>query len=183
VVIPGYVTPNKGYEVALDALGGLPEDVGLVIAGGTRVDGEAPYLERLRREVEARKLKSRVRITGYLPEGRLAAVLCRATISALPHREATGSYSVTLPLSAGRAIVASDLACFREIARESGGVMLVPPGDAGAFTRAVAHLLVDEEQRLALEKAARLFAASHSWEQVADRTTAIYRAVTGDGLL
>jgi len=177
VAIPGFVTPNKGYETALEALTLLPEDVGLVIAGGARVDSEAPYLAALAAEIERRSLAGRVRITGFLAEGQLAAVLRQSTVAALPHREATGSYSVTLPLSAGRAIVASDLACFREIARESEAVTLVPPGDPGALARALAGLLVEEERRKRAEAAARAFAGSHSWEQVAERTAAIYEGV------
>lgn len=179
VVIPGFVTPNKGYEVALDAMGKLPEDIGLVIAGGTRVNAEATYLDELRHTIASRGLDGRVRITGYLSDGELAAVLQRATVATLPHREATGSYSVMLPLAAGRAIVASDLACFREIARESGGVTLVPPGDAAALARGLATLLADDERREAAEAAARAFAASHSWVRVAEQTAEIYRAVTG----
>lgn len=177
VAIPGFVTPNKGYEVALAALEGLPEDVGLVIAGGARLETEAGYLTELTREIAARRLEARVRITGYLSEGRLAAVLRRATVAALPHREATGSYSVMLPLAAGRAIVASDLACFREIVRESGGVTLVPPGEPEPLARALAALLVDEERRGEQEAASRAFAESHSWERAAEKTAAIYASV------
>jgi glycosyltransferase involved in cell wall biosynthesis len=179
VAIPGFVTPNKGYEVALDALARLPEEVGLLVAGGARVDSERPYLESLEQEIDRRGLAGRVRITGYLPEGQLAAVLRRATVAALPHREATGSYSVMLPLAAGRAIVASDLACFREIARESGGVTLAPPGDPEALARALGELLANAERRAEAEAASRTFAASHSWERVAERTVAVYRSVVG----
>ena len=32
-----------------------------------------------------------------------------------PHTLATGSYSITAPLAYGRPVIASDLACFREI--------------------------------------------------------------------
>lgn len=174
VLLPGYVTPNKGYETALAALTRLPEEVGLVIAGGTRVPSEAPYLGRLMETISAHGLDARVRITGYLPEPQLAAVLHRATVAALPHLEATGSYSVTLPLAAGRAIVASDLPCFREIARERGGVTLVPPGDAAALADALAQLLTDGARRCEQEAAARRFAADHSWERAAARTVEVY---------
>jgi len=45
-----------GYEVALDALASLPPDVRLLVAGGARVEGERPYLERLRETIAARAL-------------------------------------------------------------------------------------------------------------------------------
>lgn len=175
VVLPGYVTPNKGYEVALAALPRLASDVGLLIVGGTRVPGEAPYLGKLAEEITASGLDSRVRITGYLPEPQLAAVLRRATLAAAPHREATGSYSVTLPLAAGRAIVASDLACFREIAEESGGVVLVPPDDPVALATTLQELLFDTTRRSELEAASRRHAAARTWPAVAERTVALYQ--------
>jgi glycosyltransferase involved in cell wall biosynthesis len=184
IVMPGYVTPNKGYEVALAALQRLPAEVGLLIAGGTRVPGEAPYLGKLAEEISASKLDARVRITGYLPEPQLAAVLRRATLAAVPHREATGSYSVTLPLAAGRAIVASDLPCFREIAEESAGALaLVPPEDVAALARAVKALLDDGPRRVTLEAASRRYAAARTWPAVADRTVALYqRLLAADAL-
>src|SRR5207247_2131585 len=86
-----------------------------------------------------------------------------------PHREATGSYSVTLPLAAGRAIVASDLACFREIAEESGGVVLVPPDDPAALAAAMQELLFDARRRSELEAASRRHAAARTWPAVEHR--------------
>jgi glycosyltransferase involved in cell wall biosynthesis len=181
VVMPGYVTPNKGYEVALAALPYLAGDVGLLIAGGTRVPGEAPYLGKLAEEITANGLDARVRITGYLDEPQLAAVLRRATLAAAPHREATGSYSVTLPLAAGRAIVASDLACFREISDESGGVVLVPPDDPLALAGAMKELLFDASRRAELEAASRRYAATRTWPAVAERTFALYQRLLAAG--
>jgi glycosyltransferase involved in cell wall biosynthesis len=181
VIIAGYVTPNKGYETALAALRLLPEEVGLVIAGGTRVPTEAPYLGHLAERITADGLDARVRITGFLPEPQLAAVLRRSTLAAVPHLEATGSYSVTLPLAAGRAVVASDLACFREIAEADGGITLVPTGDVSALARAISQLLTDDSRRARLEAAARRYAGERTWANVAARTVALYERVSGLG--
>jgi glycosyltransferase involved in cell wall biosynthesis len=175
VAIAGYVTPNKGYETALAALQHLPEAVGLLIVGGTRVPTEAPYLGHLAERISLSGLDARVRITGFLPEPQLAAVLRRATLAAVPHLEATGSYSVTLPLAAGRAVVASDLPCFREIAAEDGGVTLVPPGDPVPLAHAIAGLLDDLPKRESLEQAARRYAGERTWSAVAARTVALYK--------
>src|SRR5579883_2855038 len=48
LTIFGYVTADKGYEVALQAVKSLPPQVKLLIAGGTRVERESGYLEQLR---------------------------------------------------------------------------------------------------------------------------------------
>jgi glycosyltransferase involved in cell wall biosynthesis len=174
VSIPGYVSPNKGYDVAIEALARLPERVRLVIAGGTRVPTESAVMEALQAEIDRRGLLDRVAITGFLDEPALAAVLARSRLVLAPHREATGSYSITLPLAAGRAVVASDLACFREIREEGACLTLVPPGDAGALAQEIHRLIQNRDEITQLEQAARGYAAQRTWAAAAERTLAVY---------
>lgn len=180
VTIVGYVSPNKGHDLAVAALALLPERVRLVVAGGTRVPTETETMEALRRQITDGGLDQRVQITGFLAEETLAAVLERSRLVLAPHREATGSYSITLPLAAGRATVASDLACFREIQEEAACMALVPAGDAPALAREIGRLLEDGAEIHRLEARAREYAARRTWAAVADRTLGVYElAVAG----
>jgi glycosyltransferase involved in cell wall biosynthesis len=180
VTIVGYVSPNKGHDLAVAALALLPERVRLVVAGGTRVATESGVMDGLRQEIARRELDGRVRITGYLAEEALAAVLEQSRLVLAPHREATGSYSVTLPLAAGKAVVASDLACFREIREEGQCLTLVEPGSPQALAREIERLLESKSELAHLEEAARAYAARRTWTAAAERTLGVYdRAVQG----
>jgi glycosyltransferase involved in cell wall biosynthesis len=179
VAVVGYVSPNKGHDLAVQALEKLPGHVRLVIAGGTRVPSERGAMDALRAEITCRDLDDRVFITGFLAEETLAAVLERSRLVLAPHREATGSYSVTLPVSAGRAVIASDLACFREIQEEGRCVTLVPPGDPEALAREIRRLLEDATALAELERHARGYAERRTWEAAAERTLVVYERAVG----
>jgi glycosyltransferase involved in cell wall biosynthesis len=175
VALFGYLAPNKGYEVALQALRELPDDVMLVIAGGTRSAEMEPYAQSLVSLIEEMKLTGRVAVTGFLPEESVAAVMERADVVIAPHTYATGSYSITIPLAYGKAIVASDLPCFAEIAAEGEILQTVPAGDSRELAAAMRDLLENDVSRRMLEERASGYASRRTWPAVAERTVAIYR--------
>jgi phosphatidylinositol alpha-mannosyltransferase len=74
-------------------------------------------------------------------------------------------------------VIASDIPGFADVSNGDVAV-LVPPGDEGALTNAVAGLLADEERRVAMGRAARTLAAErYAWNDVAARLEAIYERV------
>lgn len=179
IALFGFTTPFKGYELALQTIAAMPADAVLVIAGGARVPEEQPYLDELQATIAVQGLSDRVVITGYVPDGELAGAMASAELVLVPHTRATGSYSVTIPLAHGRAIIASDLACFRDIAADGGGIRLFRSGDVSDLQSAMLEVLEAPDVRGRMERAASAFAAAHSWRSVAKRTADVYaRALT-----
>ncbi len=176
ITVFGYVTPYKGYELVLSAMERLPKDVGFVIAGGVRTPAEEPYAAQLQERVDRGSLADRVVITGFLNDPEVAEAMTASEIVAVPHTVATGSYSVATGISYGRPIIASDLACFRDIASESGCVQLFPSGDAGSLAAKLETLLSDAAERERLSRLALDHARSHTWRQVAETTRSIYES-------
>ena len=181
VALFGFTTPFKGYELAVQALTAMPPDVALVIAGGARVPEEQPYLDALQSSITAMGLSDRVVITGYIPDSQLAGAMACAELVLVPHTRATGSYSVTVPLAHSRAIIASDLACFRDIAADGGGIRLFRSGDASELLAAVLEVLEAPSIRERMERDAGAFAAAHSWRSVAERTVEVYERALSSG--
>ncbi|HEV8435612.1 MAG TPA: glycosyltransferase family 4 protein [Thermoanaerobaculia bacterium] len=171
----GYVTPNKGYALVADILPKLPPDVVFVIAGGARRPVEEEYVEDVRRYLRQRRLEQRVLITGYLSEEEVADAMEAADIALVPHTQATNSYSVTLPLSHGRPVLASDLACFREMAQRGDCVELFRSGDRHDFLRRLTALLENPERRRELSANALRYTERFGWPNVAAMTRDIYR--------
>ncbi len=177
----GYVTPEKGYDTALDALKSLPPAARLLIAGGTRVPHEAPYLDSLRASIREAGLEGRVAISGYLEPRELAAAMALTDVVLVPHHAANGSYSVMVALGYGKPVLASDLACFREIRDDGGCVELFDPGDERMLAERAGFLLASESARKGLARAAEAYAKRRSWSAVAEQTLAVYRQAAGEG--
>ena len=179
ITIFGYIVPNKGYELTLDVLGRLPDDVTLVIAGGARVPREEPYVELLKSRVEASGMSGRVIITGYMADSDVAEALEASDLVLAPHTFATGSYSVTLPMTHGRPILASDLDCFREVAARMDCVALFTASDKEDYADRLLALLADPARRAVLAANARAYAERFSWPKVAAMTRGIYDQTIG----
>ena len=184
VTLFGFVTPNKGYEVALDVLASLPPDVTLVMAGGERTPEALPYLDSLKARIARSGLSRRVVITGFLSDAEVAEAMAAADVVVVPHTEATNSYSVAAGLSYGKPIVASDLDTFREIRARADCIVLFRNGDADDFRTRILDLLDDPARREVLAANALAYAGRFSWPRVAGLTQKVYRdaiAVYGRG--
>ena len=176
VTIFGYVTPNKGYELSLQILPDLPNDVCLVIAGGARTQAERPYETSIRNMIANTGLDKRVVFTGYISDTEVAEAMAATEIALVPHTYATGSYSVALPLAHGRTILASDLDCFREISLRLDCMQLFRAKDAEDYKTKLLSLLDNESRRSELAANALKYAARFAWPRVAAMTRRVYQS-------
>jgi glycosyltransferase involved in cell wall biosynthesis len=171
----GYIAPNKGYELTLDILPKLPEDVVFVIAGGLRTSDLEPYAAGLQERINAAGLKDRVVITGYLSEQEVADAIAASAVVVAPHTFATGSYSIMVPLSYGKAIVSSNLDCFKEINDQVQCLSLFQAGNAADYAAKLNAVLREDSLRSGLAAKASEYATGHSWRKVAQETVDIYQ--------
>ena len=174
LTIFGYIAPNKGYELTLKLLPTLPPDVMLVIAGGARTADMEPYAAQLAAAVNAAGLQERVVITGFLPDEEVSEAMSASDLLLVPHTQATGSYSVTLPLTHGKAILASDMDCFREIEARVDCLQLFRAGDVDDYRTKLLALLDDPVRRERLSANACKYAQRFSWSRVAALTRQVY---------
>lgn len=111
---------------------------------------------------------------GYVAEKKVSLYFAAATIVVFPFRSVTTSGSALLALSLGRPIVAPRLGALRDLPDEVG-FFYEPGGLAAALRRAIGA--PDSELEL-LSTAARNYARSLSWTQIADSTLELYREVS-----
>ena len=81
VLYVGRVTPIKGIELLIEAMGLLRDSFRLVIAGPVEDKG---YHRRLRHRIEAYGLEGRVEFTGEVPYRDIPSYLSRALVLVLP---------------------------------------------------------------------------------------------------
>jgi phosphatidylinositol alpha-mannosyltransferase len=80
-------------------------------------------------------------------------------------------------MSAGAAVVASDIEAFRKVLDDGRGGVLVPVDDAQALAAALLALLEDPPRRQALAAAGAAMARQYDWSTVAADVLAVYETV------
>ena len=149
----------------------------LVVAGG------GPGVDALAQRIGVPDVRGHVVITGRLSARRAADVLPRADIAVFPGLPGAGealapSRHLLNALAQGCAVVASDIACHRELLVHGHSAMLFPAGSRRALVELLADLLRRPERRLALGRAAQQLAAVRlSWSETASCYRTLYQDV------
>jgi glycosyltransferase involved in cell wall biosynthesis len=168
VLFFGLLRPYKGLEVLLEAWRGLA-GAELWIVGRPRM-----ALEPLRA-----KAPPGVRfVPRFISDAELGAYFRRADLVVLPYiRTERVDFSGVLAtgMAFGKAVVASDIGGFSEVAA-AGGLRLVPPGDPRALSETLAELIEDRAARERLAAGARAAADGlYSWDRAAAALLELYR--------
>jgi glycosyltransferase involved in cell wall biosynthesis len=96
-------------------------------------------------------------------------------VVALPYLDGEHSGVLYTALAFGRAIVASEVGGFPELAARTGAARIVPPGSTPALAAALRELVAEPDARAEMEAAARRAAAGeYSWDSVAAATLELY---------
>jgi glycosyltransferase involved in cell wall biosynthesis len=168
VLMFGLLRPYKGIGTLLEAWAGLSE-AQLWIVG--------------RPMMQMPPLPAGASLVGrYVSDGEVNALMQRADLLVLPYErderiDASGVLAAAL--GAGRATVVSAVGALAEVAA-AGAAVGVEPGDPVALHAALAELIADAPARDALAAAARAAAIGpYSWDAAAERTLALYAALTG----
>ncbi|MEZ6233632.1 MAG: glycosyltransferase [Phycisphaerales bacterium] len=143
----------KGHRFAIEAVGEL-------VRRGVRVTytlvGDGPERAAIEGQIAALGMEGVVGLAGSLDEDAVRGALGAADVFVLPTsgRGEGSPVAVLEAMSAGLAIVATDVGGLREMVAPEQG-MIVPPADAGALGEALAALAVDSEGRAAMGRSSR----------------------------
>lgn len=165
--------PHKNFAACLNAFlhARAARPLQLVVVGAVDHGIEGAALFCARRGVPD------VLFTGYLPRPMLGALYAAATaVVSLSRAEGFG-FPLLEAMAAGCPVVASDATSHPEVLGDAG--LLVDPDDAAAAGAQLLRLL--EEPALAAELRARgrARARQFTWDDVADRTLAVWRQMLG----
>ena len=179
VALFGYLSARKGHLVAIDAVSRMPEETLLLVAGGRHPADATGHAEAVARAAAA--AGGRVRVTGVLTDDAYRDTLAACDVAAAPFLECSASSSLSLAVSCGRAVVASDIAVNREFDEVCPGALaLSAAGDAGHMAETLMALRADRSKLEALEAGSRRYAETHGFDEMAARTAAVYRSVLGE---
>ncbi len=156
---------RKGLQVLIDSLAIVSRfipDVTYLVAG----PGESEdFLKRLNPQ-----LRSRIKFLGLLTNEEKMSFLKTVQIYVAPN---TGSESfgiiLTEALSAGTAVVASDIPAFKAVLENGAAGDLFINGDSADLAKVLVALLRDDDRRKKLAENGKLSAQKYDWQVVAEQ--------------
>jgi glycosyltransferase involved in cell wall biosynthesis len=176
VLFAGWLSPNKGVDVLLDAVSRLDPDLRRNLE--CLCVGPEKGLLRELRERAARETVASIRILTDIPQADLPVFYRAADIFVLPTRTYEGFGLVALEaLASGCAVIGSNLGGIPEAMNGAG--VLFEPGNAAELAGALDRLLRSGEDLNRLRSAGPIAARQLSWKETATRTVAVYQAVLG----
>ena len=173
----GAITPRKGYDVLLAALGELLDlPWRLTVVGDLGRDAAAAA--RLFADVARFNLADRVTVAGAVSAERLEALYASADIFVLASRFEGYGMAFAEAIAHGAPVVGTTAGAIPETAPGSVA-LLVSPDDIGAFAAAVRRLIEDSAKRDRLAAGAWTAAAElPAWERQAELFSRAIEAVT-----
>jgi glycosyltransferase involved in cell wall biosynthesis len=161
----GGIQPRKDPLSAIEALGLLNGDLGLVLVGAEKRGGD-----EVRSAIRRLGLEQRVELTGHLEREELAALYRGAACLVFPSRYEGFGLPVVEAMASGTPVVATATGAVPEVAGDAA--VLVEPGDPAALAAGIEQAIAERDRLVAagLERASRF-----SWAETARLTLAVYR--------
>jgi glycosyltransferase involved in cell wall biosynthesis len=177
ITLLGHVIKRRGHRLVIETMRELPDDVYALFVGAP-LRGREYMVDQFREYAVKNGVDGRIRFMGFVSEDELERVLAATDVSLCPYRSMSASGALATLISAGRPIVSSDLAQFRELAAmEPGALHAFAPYEATALAPAImaALAVATDEPDPHVQRLARRLSTTH----VVDRYVELYRAAAG----
>ncbi|MEK7764625.1 MAG: glycosyltransferase family 1 protein [bacterium] len=178
LLAPGAYEKRKNVPLLFAALRRLGESgapvPALALAGASHL-----FASRYPEEARRQGIERVVRFLPYVTDGEMKGLQQGALAYCWPSRKEGFGLPILEAMSCGTPVLASDIPVNREIGGEAA--LYAGVDDPGGWAAALHRLLTDDALRSRLRSAGPAHAAGFSWDRLADRTLAVYRAVLGEG--
>ena len=167
----GRLSREKGLSDLLEALadGSL-----MALQWSAVIAGDGPMADSLQTSNDA-KLNSRVSFPGWLSREQAGVAYSSANIFVLPSHMEGLSIALLEAMAHGMAIVATPVGGHGEVIKDGENGLLVKPGDSGDLATALREVIVDQDLRQRLGRAARdSFTAKYMITRTAEQLRTIY---------
>lgn len=142
ITILGFIHGRKGYQLIVETMPQLPQNVKVVFAGGSS-PGDEEFVAGLIQLAKSTGVDDRLRITGYLSEEELEQYITATDLAICPFKFFSASGSLSTWISAARPILAYDLPQITEYnSIEPGSIKTFQPYESRALAKAITQLLV-----------------------------------------
>jgi len=177
----GGIEPRKGSEYLIEALAKLKADpcgveVTLAIVGGHSFQDYAPYREHVLGSLDGLGLEIGVDVVllGTVAHDELPDWFHAADAFVFPSVNEGWGLVVLEAMSAGLAVVTSDITVFHEFLVHDENAIMTITGDSFSLAEGMNRLIVEPESAARLAYAGIELAEQFSWEKTAEQHLAIY---------
>ncbi len=171
----GRLIPRKGADILIDAFAkACPVSGRLVIAGP---EGEAGYVDRLRRRAISAGVEKRVIFAGALYDDDKFQVLADSDIFMLPSRYENFANSAAEAIASGVPVIISDRCGISSLVEGRAG--LVIPAETGALVNAIETLLANKALYQKFQQGCRSVAAELGWDRLSEQMEGYYARALG----
>jgi glycosyltransferase involved in cell wall biosynthesis len=176
ILFVGTLEPRKNIKRLLQAFSMLlaetpQDDLKLVVAGG-----KGWGLDDFREAMAALGLGDHVLFTGFVDDDDLPALYRGAQLFVYPSLYEGFGLPVLEAMACGVPVITSDRSSLPEVAGDAA--LLVDPTQPEALAAAMASIINDGELRQSLRAKGLIRAREFTWDSVAQKTLAVYRAVS-----
>lgn len=176
LVLLGHIHPRKGYDLAVEALAHLPDEVRLALVGEAH-GHDRSKLDKCLRRARSLGVADRVRVTGWVEDDEQEFWLSAADVALCPFRFLSASGSLATWISVGRPLVVTPLPQIEELrALEPEAFAVAPAAESAAIARTVLDVL-ESGRAGGEEPALRRLAERLALGRVARRHVALYEEV------
>ncbi|AOY90267.1 glycosyl transferase family 1 [Marinobacter salinus] len=175
VCCTGRNTPRKGFDVLVDAISELPDDVDAHLL----LVGDVINNEELKARVASSSHPERIHFTGYRNDA--PSIAAASNVFVLPSTEREGlPRAVIEAMAYGVTPVVTDVGGMPELVEDGLSGLVVPPKNASALSSAIERLYRDRALMANMGRAAReRIAHRFHTSQTVSETGEMYKALTG----
>ena len=161
----GRITPEKGFDLLIDAYMNTYTDCKLVIAGG--VESEQEYFRQLQSAADPQ----RIVFTGYADRAEMNELYTHASLFILPSRSEGFPIVLLEAMSYGLPVIASDIPATHLVKLPAD--CYFTSNSSAALQKTLQRKLDAGAQRMTYDNM-----SAYDWDAVADRTRDVYLRVT-----
>jgi glycosyltransferase involved in cell wall biosynthesis len=159
VIFVGRISREKGAEVLLEIipklLGEIPDWTFVMVGNSEETDSGGGYAEHIQERAAESGERERVTWIPTMSYQEIVGVYQMATIFLFPTQfESFGNVCIEAQ-SCGLPVIASETGAIPELVKHNETGVLVPVGDANGFKTALARLIRNDAERVAMGQAAR----------------------------
>ncbi len=166
----GAIQARKNIARLIEAFEALPGSWRMVLAGSAGYGAES-----ILRRLEQSPARTRITVTGWLPDAELAQLYASARIFAFPSLDEGFGIPVLEAMASGVPVITSDRSALPEVAGD--GALLVDPLRVEDISGALLRLAGDETLRSEMKKRGLERAAHFTWELAVEKTWKAYNEI------
>ncbi|MDQ8044548.1 MAG: glycosyltransferase family 4 protein [Solirubrobacteraceae bacterium] len=175
VILAGRLVYEKGFQLALEALPRIIDDLGKV---RFVIAGSGTHEEELRTQATQLGLDEHGTFLGWVDDRELHSLYAVADLCVIPSIYEPFGLVALEAMASGCVCIVADTGGLREIVPETAGLRFAAR-DAGALGAAIERALTDHALRAALIDEAREHVRRFDWDEIADHTLALYTGLRG----